>query len=261
MAEATDARRPPHPATARCRARSRRSRGPRPGSAGAGSADPGSVGPGSARPVVGALRTGSRSLWISSSVGPGSVRGSAGRRSARGVGWRQRVGRWVPESWRAVRVDPGRPGAIALVVVAAVAAVIAAVGVWTGRPQAEPVRGLPGVVVGGAEPTSACPVVGLVDLACTGAQPLWSASPGGWRIRASCGCRTARGWPMCSPRPAAPCPASIWRLSTSPAGSVDGEQVAVGVPPAPDAAGQLPPGARRRDGAAGGRRPARPRSI
>jgi competence protein ComEA len=67
---------------------------------------------------------------------------------------RRLIGRLVPRSWRAVRVDPGRPGATALVVVAAVAAVLAAVGVWTARPQAEPVRGLPAVVVGGANPTA-----------------------------------------------------------------------------------------------------------
>ena len=37
-----------------------------------------------------------------------------------------------------------------MVLVAAVAAVVAAVGVWTARPQAEPVRGLPAVAVDGA---------------------------------------------------------------------------------------------------------------
>ena len=49
----------------------------------------------------------------------------------------------------ALRLDPGRPGAVALVLVAVVAAVVAAVGVWTSRPQAEPVRGLPAVAVDG----------------------------------------------------------------------------------------------------------------
>jgi competence protein ComEA len=79
-------------------------------------------------------------------VRPASVGAASGRRL---------IGRLIPESWRTVRLDPGRPGAIALVVVAVVAAVVAAGGVWTGRPQAEPVRGLPGVVVGGVAPTSA----------------------------------------------------------------------------------------------------------
>ena len=45
--------------------------------------------------------------------------------------------RWVPERWRGLRLDPGRPGAVALAVVAAVAAVLAAVGVWRDRPVAE----------------------------------------------------------------------------------------------------------------------------
>ena len=45
--------------------------------------------------------------------------------------------RWVPERWRRLRLDPGRPGAVALAVVAAVAAVLAAVGVWRDRPVAE----------------------------------------------------------------------------------------------------------------------------
>ena len=65
--------------------------------------------------------------------------------------WRPRLlDRFGRVSWRGARLDPGRTGAIALVLVAAVAAVVAAVGVWTARPQAEPVRGLPAVVVGGA---------------------------------------------------------------------------------------------------------------
>jgi competence protein ComEA len=62
--------------------------------------------------------------------------------------------RWVPEAWRGARLDPGRPGALALVLVAAVAAVLAAVGVWSGRPQAEPVGGLPAVGIDTAVPAA-----------------------------------------------------------------------------------------------------------
>jgi competence protein ComEA len=62
--------------------------------------------------------------------------------------------RWVPEAWRGARLDPGRPGAIALVLVAAVAAVLAAVGVWSGRPQAQPVGGLPAVGIDTAVPAA-----------------------------------------------------------------------------------------------------------
>lgn len=87
-------------------------------------------------------------------------RSSAGSPSGRGGRVRRLLARWVPAHWREARIDPGRPGALALVLVATVAAVVAAVGVWTGRPQAEAVPGpssVPGlstVAVGGSEPTS-----------------------------------------------------------------------------------------------------------
>lgn len=64
-------------------------------------------------------------------------------RERRGV-----LARFVPEAWRRARVDPGRPGATALALVAALAAVVAAVGVWSERPRAEPVPALPAVTVG-----------------------------------------------------------------------------------------------------------------
>jgi competence protein ComEA len=72
-----------------------------------------------------------------------------------GTGWRARVGagrggawwdRFLPAAWRGARVDPGRPGATALALVAIAAAVLAAVGVWWQRPQVQPVGGLPTVV-------------------------------------------------------------------------------------------------------------------
>jgi competence protein ComEA len=57
------------------------------------------------------------------------------------------VHRLVPVSWRGARLDPGRPGAVVLAVVAALAAVAAAFGVWLDRPQAAPVAALPAVAV------------------------------------------------------------------------------------------------------------------
>ena len=57
-------------------------------------------------------------------------------------GWR---GRWLPVRWQGARVDPGRHGALALAGVAAVAAVIAAAGVWRDRPVVQPVPPLPAV--------------------------------------------------------------------------------------------------------------------
>lgn len=46
---------------------------------------------------------------------------------------------WVPEPLRGARVDPGRRGAMALLLVAALAAAITAAGVWRDRPEARPV--------------------------------------------------------------------------------------------------------------------------
>jgi competence protein ComEA len=59
------------------------------------------------------------------------------------------LGRWLPASWLTARWDPGGWGAIGLAVVAALAAVAAAVGVWAGRPVAEPVPPLLPVVSAG----------------------------------------------------------------------------------------------------------------
>ncbi|GJF07313.1 DNA-binding protein [Pseudonocardia sp. D17] len=53
------------------------------------------------------------------------------------------VRRWVPEGLRGARLDPGRPGAIALALVTAVAALAAAIGVWGERPRAEALPAAP----------------------------------------------------------------------------------------------------------------------
>lgn len=76
-------------------------------------------------------------------------------------GWRER---WLPTSWRGARADPGRRGALALAGVAAVAAVLAAVGVWRDRPVPQPVPALAPVVAAApaASPTSTAPGGGLV---------------------------------------------------------------------------------------------------
>jgi competence protein ComEA len=83
--------------------------------------------------------------------------------SARSSPWdepRTGLGRWLPASWLAARWDPGGWGAIGLAVVAALAAVVAAVGVWAGRPVAEPVPALPAVSAGpAAAPSGVLPAV------------------------------------------------------------------------------------------------------
>lgn len=85
---------------------------------------------------------------VSTSDGFGSPDGvvTPSHRPATGVA-RQRLGplvhRWVPASLSEARWDPGRPGALLLSAVTALAAVVAAIGVWSHRPVAEPVPALP----------------------------------------------------------------------------------------------------------------------
>jgi competence protein ComEA len=48
--------------------------------------------------------------------------------------WARLTGRWVPESLRGIRLDPGRRGAVVLALVAVAAAMVAAIGVWRDQP-------------------------------------------------------------------------------------------------------------------------------
>ncbi len=67
------------------------------------------------------------------------------------------VQRWVPAPLRDARWEPGRPGALLLSLVAALAAVVAAVGVWRERPVPEPAPALPLVTAAPARIPSAPP--------------------------------------------------------------------------------------------------------
>jgi competence protein ComEA len=67
------------------------------------------------------------------------------------------VQRWVPASLRDARWEPGQPGALVLSFVAALAAVIAAVGVWRERPVPEAVPVLPLATPSAAKVSSALP--------------------------------------------------------------------------------------------------------
>ncbi|MGH3721189.1 MAG: helix-hairpin-helix domain-containing protein [Pseudonocardiaceae bacterium] len=70
------------------------------------------------------------------------------------------VQRWVPGQLRNARWDPGRPGALLLSLVAALAAVVAAVGVWWERPVPEPAPALPLVTAAAARSPAASPPPG-----------------------------------------------------------------------------------------------------
>ncbi|MGI5131733.1 ComEA family DNA-binding protein [Pseudonocardia sp. CA-107938] len=69
---------------------------------------------------------------------------------------------WLPAALRGARIDPGRRGAALLAVVAVAAALIAGLFVWGGRPRTEPVAALPVVSVAethnsGSPPASGAP--------------------------------------------------------------------------------------------------------
>ncbi len=155
----------------------------------------------------------------------------------------------VPARWRRARVDPGRPGSTALAVVAALAALVAAAGVWLERPRPEPVAALPAVVVAdpaapAAPATTAAPAPAVLVVSVSGrvARPGLVELPDGARVADAL---DAVGGPL---------PGTDLTLLNLARRVVDGEQIAVGVPPAPDAAGVAAPapGAPAGAAAAGG---------
>jgi competence protein ComEA len=156
--------------------------------------------------------------------------------------------RLLPAVWRGARVDPGRPGATALALVAAAAAVVAAIGVWTERPRAEPVGGLPVVAVV-AEPTATAVLeagTAPVPVLANGSSTASSTVQPAVSLVVSVSGRVQR--PGLVEVPGGARVADVLDAAggvlpgTDLAGLnlarrvVDGEQVAVGVPPAPDAA-------------------------
>ncbi len=79
--------------------------------------------------------------------------------------WGRFADLWIPETLRDARVDPGRRGTWILLLVAAVAAVVTAVGVWRDRPEPVPITG-----------TSTASLAGM---AVATTDPAWAAlSPG-----------------------------------------------------------------------------------
>ena len=147
----------------------------------------------------------------------------SGRRGARRF-----ADRWLPAAWRDVRIDPGRPGALAVVLVGIVAAVVAAVGVWREAPRAEPVADLPvqvttAVAAPSQTATAVEPETLVVAVAGKVRRPgLVQVTPGS---RVADVLEAAGG-----PLPDADLSGVNLARKVS-----DGEQVAIGVPPAPDA--------------------------
>lgn len=140
----------------------------------------------------------------------------------------------VPAGWRGARVAPGRPGATALALVAALAAVVAVAGVWMERPRTEPVAALPAVVVtsetpvappaeaGGGAAAPAGPLV--VSVSGKVARPGLVEVPDGARVA---DVLDAVGGAL---------PGTDLSSLNLARRVVDGEQIAVAVAPAPDAA-------------------------
>jgi competence protein ComEA len=143
--------------------------------------------------------------------------------------------RWLPAAWRGVRLDPGRPGALALLLTAAVAAVLAAVGVWWEAPRAERVPALPVLV----EATPAAASTGATSTP-VNPEPLVVAVAGKvvrpGLVRVAAGARVADVLAAAG----GPLPGTDLTGVNLARKVSDGEQVAVGVAAAPDA-GSTPP--------------------
>jgi competence protein ComEA len=154
------------------------------------------------------------------------------------------VRRLVPETWWGARVDPGRPGATALALVAAAAAVVAAVGVWTERPRAEPVSGLPAVAVSG--PSAVPDTGGAVSPDAPAAASDGTAGPlvvsVSGKVRRRGLVRVPSGSRVADVLEAAggALPGTDLAGLNLARKVVDGEQVAVGVSPAADAPAAAP---------------------
>jgi competence protein ComEA len=143
----------------------------------------------------------------------------------------------VPSAWRGARVDPGRPGALALVIVAVLAAVLATIAVWRSRPVAEPA---PPLAIAGAglaatpPPAAPPPVAGaalVVSVAGKVRHPGLVRLPDGSRVADAI---AKAGGPL---RGADLTMLNLARRVT------DGEQILVGLPQPPPGPGAAPGGA------------------
>jgi len=155
--------------------------------------------------------------------------------------------RLLPASWRGARLDPGRPGATALALVAAVAAVVAAVGVWFERPRADPAPALPAITVtaaeGGGAPAAPTPVPAATAAAPAEPPAVLVVSVSG-KVHRPGLVEVPEGARVADVLEAAggALPGTDLSAINLARRVVDGEQVAVGVPAAPDAVPPAAPG-------------------
>lgn len=149
------------------------------------------------------------------------------------------VGRLLPEGLRGARVDPGRRGAAALVLVVLLSAGLVATLGWRSRPQAQPVRP-PAVLSASGGPERATASAAPIVVAVTGRvrRPGVVTVPAGARVIDVV--RAAGG----------PLPGVDLALLNLARKVADGELVVVGVPGADSAAAAGPAGA---PSAAGGK--------
>ncbi|MBP2366692.1 ComEA family DNA-binding protein [Pseudonocardia parietis] len=187
--------------------------------------------------------------------------------------WARRIAlRWLPPSLAGARVDPGRPGALALVAVVLVGAVVAGVGVWSNRPTAQPVGGLPPVTVTPAPAAPGGPAPGAPTSggpAAAGAapgDPIAAAPVTAGPLVVSVVGKVARPGLVRVPDGARVADAvdaaggALPGVDLAPLNLArrvgDGEQLAIGVPPAADAAPAPPaPGGEPASGAEPGTAP------
>ncbi len=153
-----------------------------------------------------------------------------------GAGGPARWDRWVPASLRSARLDPGRRGAVALVLVVVVAALAAGVGVWRDRPIAVPAppwatvaAPLEPAAPGGGDPGAGAPEARRPGAALVVSVAGKVRRPG--LVRVPDGARVADAIAMAGgPRP---------RVDLTPLNLArrvaDGEQIVVGIPVAPGA--------------------------
>ncbi len=106
---------------------------------------------------------------------PDRVPGRVARLRSRA--WGRFAELWVPESLTDARVDPGRRGAVVLLIIATLAAIVTAVGVWRDRPQARPVESVSVAAAGAASDGSTATSSARAEESGSSSTPGLSESP------------------------------------------------------------------------------------